>query len=411
MMSIIASKKMVARARVPLLLAAVALVALTASCGSSSTDTPADNPASATIMAGPDSTVALEPITEPPAETTTIVPAPVTMSLAFAGDILIHSQVWKAAAVNAGGTGYDFTPMFARVKPLIEGVDLAICHLEVPLVTFGEKPTTNPLYSAPTEIAWAIKDMGFDRCSNASNHSFDKGVAGIEATLGEFDAIGLGYSGMARTPDEIEPKVFDVKGIKVTHLSYTFGFNDIAAPNGETWRSALIDPARIIADAQKARDMGANVVIVSMHWGRETQTDLSDFQLTNSDAITKSGLVDLVIGHHAHVVQKIEQVNGVWTIFGLSNLISYLPTTNAFPDKTQDGMIVTANITLNPDASVRVDQPVVHPTWVDKYNGVVVRPVLSDLIDPTVPDDIKAELNVSLERTRSVVGNYFAPAP
>jgi len=346
-----------------------------------------------------------------PADTTTVVPAPVTMSLAFAGDILIHSQVWKAATANAGGSGYDFTPMFARVKPLIEGVDLAICHLEVPLVALGEKPTTNPLYSAPTEIAWAIKAMGFDRCSNASNHTFDNGVKGIEATLNEFDALGLGHAGMARTPEEIEPKVFDVKGIKVTHLSYTFGFNDIPAPNGETWRSALIDPARIIADAQKARDMGANVVIVSMHWGRETQTDLSDFQLSNADAITKSGLIDLVIGHHAHVVQKIEQVNGVWTVFGLSNLISYLPTTNAFTPNTQDGMIVTTNITLNPDGSVVVDKPVVYPTWVDKKNGVVVRPILGDLADPSVPDDIKAELNVSLERTRAVVGDFFAPAP
>jgi len=346
-----------------------------------------------------------------PADTTTVVPAPVSMSLAFAGDILIHSQVWKAATVNAGGSGYDFTPMFARVKPLIEGVDLAICHLEVPLVALGEKPTTNPLYSAPTEVAWAIKAMGFDRCSNASNHSYDKGVTGIDATLNEFDALGLGHAGMARTPEEIEPTVFDVKGIKVTHLSYTFGFNDIAAPNGETWRSALIDPNRIIADAQKARDMGARVVIVSMHWGRENQTDLSDFQLINSDAITKSGLIDLVIGHHAHVVQKIEQVNGVWTIFGLSNLISYLPTTDAFSPNTQDGMIVTTNITLNPDGSVVVDKPVVYPTWVDKKNGVVVRPILSDLTDPTVPDDIKAELNVSLERTRAVVGDFFAPAP
>jgi len=346
-----------------------------------------------------------------PADTTTVVPAPVSMSLAFAGDILIHSQVWKAATVNAGGSGYDFTPMFARVKPLIEGVDLAICHLEVPLVALGEKPTTNPLYSAPTEVAWAIKAMGFDRCSNASNHSYDKGVKGINATLNEFDALGLGHAGMARTPEEIEPKVFDVKGIKVTHLSYTFGFNDIAAPNGETWRSALIDPARIIADAQKARDMGARVVIVSMHWGRENQTDLSDFQLTNSDAITKSGLIDLVIGHHAHVVQKIEQVNGVWTIFGLSNLISYLPTTDAFSPNTQDGMIVTTNIMLNPDGSVVVDKPIAYPTWVDKKNGVVVRPILSDLADPSVPDDIKAELNVSLERTRAVVGDFFAPAP
>lgn len=341
-----------------------------------------------------------------PTTTTTVVAAPVTMSLAFAGDILIHSQVWKAATVHAGGSGYNFSPMFARVKPLIETVDLAICHLEVPLVVRGERPTTNPLYSAPTELAVAIKETGFDRCSTASNHSFDKGVRGIKATLDEFDVLGLGQSGMARTPDEIEPKVFDVKGIKITHLSYTYGFNGISAPNGEAWRSALIEPSRIIADAQKARDAGARVVIVSMHWGRESQTDLSDFQLVNSDAITKSGLIDLVIGHHAHVVQKIEQVNGVWTIFGLSNLISYLPTTNAFPAKTQDGIIATTNITLEPNGSVQVDRPVVYPTWVDKKDGVVVRPILSDLADPTVSDEVKAELTVSLERTRAVVGEF-----
>ena len=343
--------------------------------------------------------------------TTTVVPAPITMSLAFAGDVLIHSQVWKAAAANKGGNGFDFSPMFARVKPLIESTDLAICHLEVPLVARGEKPTTNPLYSAPTEVATAIKNAGFDRCSTASNHTFDKGAKGIKATLDEFDALGLGQAGMARSSDEIEPKVFSVKGINVTHLSYTFGFNGISAPNDEAWRSARIDPVRIIADAQKARDMGARVVIVSMHWGRETQTELSEFQKTNADAITKSGLINLVIGHHAHVVQKIDKVNGVWTIFGLSNFISYLPTTNAFSANTQDGIIATTTITLNPDGSVIVDKPGVHPIWVDKKNGVVVRPVIGDLADPTVSDAIKADLRVSLKRTRSVVGDFIATAP
>jgi poly-gamma-glutamate synthesis protein (capsule biosynthesis protein) len=288
---------------------------------------------------------------------------------------------------------------------------LAICHLEVPLVSPGEKPTTNPLYSAPTELAFAIKNAGFDRCSTASNHTFDKGAKGIKATLNEFDALGLGQAGMARTPDEIEPKVFVVKGIKVVHLAYTYGFNGISAPNGETWRSARIDPARILADAQKARDLGAHVVIASMHWGRETQTELSEFQKTNADAITKSGLIDLVIGHHAHVVQKIEKVNGAWTIFGLSNLISYLPTTKAFSANTQDGIIATTNITLNPDGSVIVDKPDVHPIWVDKKNGVIVRPVIGDLADPSVSNEIKADLKASLKRTRSVVGDFINAAP
>jgi poly-gamma-glutamate synthesis protein (capsule biosynthesis protein) len=342
--------------------------------------------------------------------TTTVVPAPITISTAFAGDILIHSQVWKAATVHAGGTGYDFTPMFSRIKPIIEAVDLAICHLEVPLVSPGKRPTTNPLYSAPTEIAAAIKFAGFDRCSTASNHSFDKGASGIDATLNEFDRLGLGQSGMARTPAEIAPSVIQVGGAKVTHLSYTYGFNGIDAPNGEEWRSARIDPQRIVADARAARDAGAQIVIVSMHWGRESQTKLSDFQNLNADLITKSGLIDLVVGHHAHVVQEIKKVNGVWTIFGLSNLISYLPTTPAFPAKTQDGMIVTVDLTLNPNGTVDVATPKAIPIWVDKRRGVIVRPVLDDLADPSVPEEVKAELSESLERTRSVVGNFITPS-
>ena len=68
-------------------------------------------------------------------------------------------------------------------------------------------------------------------------------------------------------------------------------------------------------------------------------------------------------------------------------------------------------IQLNPDGSVQVAQPVAHPIWVDKYNGVVVRPVLTDLVDPATSEETKAELAVSLERTRSVVGEFFPVAP
>ncbi len=148
-----------------------------------------------------------------------------------------------------------------------------------------------------------------------------------------------------------------------------------------------------------------------MHWGRETQTELSEFQLTNADAITKSGLINLVIGHHAHVVQKIDKVNDVWTIFGLSNLISYLPTTKAFSANTQDGIIATVNITLESNGSVSVQKPDVYPIWVDKKNGVVVRPVIADLADPATPKDVKDDLKASLDRTRSVVGDFIATTP
>lgn len=383
------------------LLIAVAIVA--AACGGSNNTAPIDVPTSpAGVVAESTSS------TGSPQPTTTVVPEPVSISLAMSGDTLIHSQVWRAAQANTTRrSGFDFTPMFAEITPLVQSADLAICHMETPLVVRGAEPTTNPLYSAPVEVAWALKLAGFDRCSTASNHTFDKGVAGIEATVAEFESLGMGQSGMARTPAEGEPHLFEVKGVRFSHLAYTYGFNGIEAPNGETWRSALLDPERVVADARKARELGATVVIVSIHWGDENRTTPNDQQVTAANAITKSGLVDLIIGHAAHVVQPIVQVNEKWVLFGLSNLISFLPTTPAFSAKTQDGIIATTNVNVFPDSTVTVDTPVVHPIWVDKRNGVVVRDVLTDIGRSDLPPGVPEALAKSLERTRSVVGDYF----
>ena len=264
----------------------------------------------ALVPAGSTPGAAAEPATTVPAAPATApaitaIPAHSGVTMAFSGDILIHSQLWQRATVNNGGSGYDFDPMFAAVKPIVNSVDFAICHLEVPVAPPGKAPSTFPLYGAPVEIVASVAKAGYDHCSTASNHTLDQGTAGIDATVNAFDANGITESGMARTPKEIEPRVLEANGIKFTHLSYTFGFNGLSLPSGQPWRSAEINPTRIIADAKKARSLGAQLVIVSMHWGTETVAAVSSYQRKAAEAITASGQVDLVIGHHAHVLQKI----------------------------------------------------------------------------------------------------------
>ena len=109
-------------------------------------------------------------------------------------------------------------------------------------------------------------------------------TAGIDRTVAVLEAHGLGQSGMARTPAEIAPQVFVADGFRVAHLSYTFGYNGLRLPPGEEWRSALIDPQRIIADATEARRLGAEVVIVSMHWGIEGRRDVTPEQRAVAEA-------------------------------------------------------------------------------------------------------------------------------
>ena len=373
----------------------VAAALLLAGCGGSSAS---DDSAEVSLTS---STTTTAPTT------TTTEPKPAGFSLAFSGDILIHTWVWEEAQRYAGGSGYDFAPMFSEIKPVLDSVDLAVCHLEVPIAPEGEEPQTFPFYAAPKELVVGIKEAGYDRCSTASNHTIDQGIAGVEATIAAFKANKLGQSGMASTPEDIEPKVFKVNGFKVTHLSYTWGYNGIEMPNGEDWRSALINADRIIADAQKARDMGAQFVFVSMHWGSEPLHQVMSDQRRNAEKITASGLVDLIVGHHSHVLQPIEQINGVWTVFGLGNILSSHPTREFFPPESQDGAVVVVDVQFGLNGKPIVGRPVVHPTWVDKDNGYVIRDVGAGLFNATTPSALRQNLQISLDRSRKYVGDFI----
>ncbi|MFM8815684.1 MAG: CapA family protein, partial [Actinomycetes bacterium] len=332
------------------------------------------------------------------------VPEDVSITMAFVGDILPHSPLVARAQDNEQG----FSPMFEDITPLIASADLAICHLETPIAPQGEELSTFPFFGVPATIAKAISKAGFDRCSTASNHTYDRGLKGIDETVNALVANNVAQSGMARTPDEIEPKTFSVKGVTLSHLSYTFSYNGLSLPQDQEWRSALIDTERILRDARTARELGAEAVIVSMHWGNEMSHQLNSQQTSVAEALTKSGEVDLIIGHHAHVVQPIKKVNGVWVIYGMGNVLSNLPTDDRWPASSQDAGVFTINMSLNAAGKVSFDTPVVHPTWVDKQNGWIIRDITKLLAKPNTSAVNTRELELSLERTSRVLGEFIA---
>jgi poly-gamma-glutamate synthesis protein (capsule biosynthesis protein) len=331
--------------------------------------------------------------------------------MAFSGDILPHSPLWRQAARNrAPNPGFDFRPMLEGLAPLHAAVDLAVCHLETPIAPVGEELSTNPFYGVPAEVVDAIAAAGFDRCSTASNHAADRGTAGVDRTVDVLEAAGIQQSGMARRPDEIEPHVFDVNGVAVSHLSYTFSYNGLSFPDGEAWRSAVIDPERIVADAHTARRLGAEVVVVSVHWGAEGVHTPTVWQREIAHEITVDGLIDLVVGHHAHVLQPIELVNDTWVLYGLGNVLSNLPTTDRWPAASQDAAVVTLDVTVDARGAVEVTDVSAHPTWVDKDAGWVVRLIDTELARADIGDGQRGRLERSRERTAGVLDGFMAPA-
>lgn len=296
--------------------------------------------------AGAPSTAEVERSTPPPAARARTARLPRRFSIVATGDILIHEALWERAAVvgAARGRAFDFRPMFAPVRDVLAAADLALCHRETPATADGHV-SSYPVFAAPREIVVAIADAGFDSCSTASNHSLDGDTPGIEATLDALDRVGLAHAVTARTRSESRRTTFlRARGVKVAHLSYSFGFNGFTPGSAVAANAIAVD--RIVADARLARANGSRFTVVSLHWGVEPLATPTAFQVQVAERLTRSPFVDAIVGHHAHVVQPIERVHGKIVAYGMGNLLSGMRPGDLWPEGVEDGVIVVLRVEL-----------------------------------------------------------------
>ncbi|WP_324277485.1 CapA family protein [Blastococcus brunescens] len=241
-------------------------------------------------------------------------PPPESFTLVATGDVLVHQDRALTAGAEQPDGSYDFSAVFAPVAPLIEAADLAICHLETPVAPRGGPYRGYPSFAVQPEIVDALVGAGYDACTTASNHSLDDGTAGLVRTLDTLDAAGIAHAGTYRSEAEsLEPTLVDAGGVTVGLVAGTFGLNGVPLPTGREW-SVDVAPAPdvdgVLAAASRARTAGAEVVVASLHCCVEYRHDPTDDQVDAATALLASPDVDLVLGHHAHVVQPIEAVAG-----------------------------------------------------------------------------------------------------
>jgi poly-gamma-glutamate synthesis protein (capsule biosynthesis protein) len=245
------------------------------------------------------------------------------LSFLFVGDVMSHGPQINAAR-NDKTDSYDYDASFQFVKPIIESHNIAIANLEV---THAGKPYSGyPQFSAPDELSPALKNAGFDVLLTCNNHSCDGGAKGVIRTLDVLDQLGIKHTGTFRNKAERDknyPLMLEENGMKVALLNYTYGTNGItvAAPLIINY----IDSAVIKKDIEKAKKLGAEYIICTMHWGTEYQTLPNAYQKNYEKYCYELG-VDMVIGSHPHVIQPMQQktVNGKQklTVWSMGNYVS-----------------------------------------------------------------------------------------
>jgi hypothetical protein len=343
--------------------------------------------------------VAITVVSSPGAPAAEAAHTPRRITMAFTGDFLATHATWVTAHRYADGEGYDFAPMLDPLRSYIRSVDVGICHLETPLTGPGVPLSDFPRYVVPHQLANAIHRVGYDGCSTASNHSLDGGLRGIRTTLGWLDKVGLRHTGTARSAAERwRTTHYRVGSVLIAHLSYSASFNGIQP--AYAWEANRIDPARIIADAKRARSRGAKIVVVSLHWGTEHRHAPTAYQTSVARRLMSSGKIDLIVGHHAHVIQPVRRVAGHWVAYGLGNSLSGM-TASMFTPSVQDGMVLFAVFERGPNGW-HVQMLRYAPTWVQPYRWIVRR-VGPALDAGTLPDSVLAELRRSWHRTVTAV--------
>lgn len=335
---------------------------------------------------------------------------PRTVTILGSGDVLIHPPLTAQAQADAaaeGKAGYDFDEILDAIAPDVRGADLAICELETPLAAPSGPFSGYPDFAAPPQVLDALKFDGYDECTTASNHSLDQGFAGIVRTLDELDAAGIRHTGSARTRQEADtPLVITLpNGVKVASLAYSYGFNDHAPPADKPWSVNPIDVRAILAAAKRAKQAGADIVVLSLHWGTEYDHLATPTQLAQAHALLESPDIDLILGDHAHVIQPMQKIGDKWVIYCMGNLVA---RHSHSIDDNREGVLARFTFTEVSPHVFRTSRAEAIPVWMQLEPKLRLIDLPRALADPATAPEQRAVYQAAWNRIAGYLDAYGA---
>ena len=234
----------------------------------------------------PAKTPFFEATAEPTAEPTpTATPdqSPKTITIAAAGTIYAPKAVRESA--QEGMDHYDFTTTFEGLSGALAGADLSVVTLETTLAG-REKGYGN--YNTSPQLLDALRAVGVNFVSLATERALDKGYDGLDITASELTSRSMGYAGVYPDGVNTGAAMLNVGGVQVAVLAYAYG----------------------LSDEGRERTKGANIVVVLPHWGTKNRAQTPDTVHTMAERMAQAG-ADVILGAHPNVVQGVERISTV----------------------------------------------------------------------------------------------------
>ena len=286
------------------------------------------------------------------------IPDDVTINLSVIGDIMCHNTQYNDAYENGI---YDFSYIFDDVREELSKADFAVGNLETTFAGSERGYSSYPQFNSPESLAVAIKDAGIDLVSTANNHSLDTGYKGIEKTIDFLDQFQLLHTGTYKSVEaQNTTTIAEIKGLKVAFLSFTYGTNGIPIPAGREYCINLIDDNFIVDRLNLAKQENPDIIIVFMHWGEEYELAPNSEQVRLANLLFDNG-VNVILGSHPHVLQKMENTEKGFVIYSLGNFVS-----GQVKENTRDSIILNLTITKKGTGEVVVNNAKYTPIYTYK---------------------------------------------
>ncbi len=247
--------------------------------------------------------------------------APTKVSFIGCGDNIIYAGNTREALTKAPeGREYGFAYSYEHVAEPIAAADVSFINQETLMCGEEFGISYYPCFNSPRDLGYDLVDLGFDVINIANNHMLDKSGSGLESTI-EFwrEQPVLMIGGYDSFEDYNTPRYLESGGMKIAFLSYTYGTNGITVGNDyNVWvpyfythphTSDLTIDAETIKNQIAAAKADSDILIVSIHWGNEYVFTPTDSQRECAKLFADNG-VDVIIGHHPHVLQPVEWIEG-----------------------------------------------------------------------------------------------------
>ncbi|MBQ9437080.1 MAG: CapA family protein [Lachnospiraceae bacterium] len=239
---------------------------------------------------------------------------PVYISLSAVGDCTLGNDV-KQNGVDCFNTIYAKEGpayFFAYTKDIFSLDDLTIANLEGVLTEKGSPTNKTWRFRGQPEYKNMLKDASIEAVSFANNHCRDYGEISYEDTKANLALYGMPYS------SEENICIVEKKGVKIGIASIQCAFRQGDEKEQAEYSDISFLKNLLKTKIDELKQADAQLILVNCHWGIEATRQVTAQQKELGHFAIDEG-ADLVIGHHPHVLQPVENYNGRYIIYSLGN--------------------------------------------------------------------------------------------